>query len=717
MRRRFVRRSIPFLLALGLAAGPSLGRAQSPAPTPPPSSPAAAAPAAPELDVVGEHSDYNYQSGEMVVTGHARLVARDVTLTADELRYNRQTKLAAARGHVVLTRGDQRLVADEGTYNTETRAVTAKNLRVGQFPAFLNAASATGTVDELVFHDATVFFRTNASYAPSVRAKQLTYRDGRIVSGVGARIGLLAARFLTLPHVEADLDSEVFRSLTADVGFRRDLGVFVEGGFRLPVADGLKLGALGGLYSQRGLMLGPAASLQRRSDDGVSFVDSVLTSGYIRDSGRRLTDIVGDPVRKDRGYVKWDHRQQLGERLTINGQFQWWRDSEIIRDFDHKKFFADQQPDSYLEAAYAADHSILSVFGRFHPNRFHRAQERLPEIRFDLLPVAAPLGAYQRLAASFAYLQEDTLRPTLQQTSTRLDAYYGLERPLAPTPWLTFTPVADARVTYYDRTNGGRDNYTRTLGEVGFDANLRASGTFDYRNERWGINGLRHLIEPRLSYRYSPQAESGRRYIPPIDRRVFDTQLRPLSLADTRNVDDLERLDTLRIALRNTLQTRDATYGSRDLATFNVALDRRFSRSAGQRQTSDVHTDLSFTPAAWLRIELYERFTPQTAEQKELNYAITISDQDWWSARLSSHFQKGEYEEYWLDYRRRLNEVFEFVGNWQYDTVHSRFNEQSYGLRHRLGQTWAIDYEISFHQGPRRESSLGVSIGVELLKF
>lgn len=714
MRRRSARRSSWLLLSvvLGLAAGPRPGGAQTPAPAAP-----AAAPAAPELDVVGENSDYNYETGEMVVTGHARLVARDVTLTADELRYNRQTKLAGARGHVVLTRGDQRLVADEGTYNTETRALTARNLRVGQFPAFLNAETATGTVDEMVFHNATVFFRANAAYAPSVRAEQLTYRDGRIVSGVGARIGLLAARLLTLPHLEADLDSAIFRTLTANVGFRRDLGAFVEGGFRLPVADGLKLGVLGGLYSRRGLMLGPAASLQRQGEDGVSFVDSVLTSGYIHDSGRRLTDLVGDPVRKDRAYVKWDHRQRIGQRLTIDGRFQWWRDSEIIRDFDHKKFFADQQPDSYLEAAYTADNSVLSVFGRFHPNRFHRVQERLPEIRFELLPVTAPLGAYQRLSASFAYLQEDTLRPTLQQTSTRLDAYYGLERPLVPTAWFTFTPVAGARVTYYDRANGGRDNYTRTLGEVGFDARLRASGTFDYRNERWGINGLRHLIEPRLSYRYAPRADAGRRYVPPIDRRVFDTQLRPLSIADTRNLDDLERLDTLRLSLLNTLQTRDSAYGSRDLATFNVAVDRRFSRAAGQRQTSDVHIDLSLTPAAWFRFELYERFTPQTAEQKELNYAIVIADHDWWSARLSSHFQKGEYEEYWLDYRHRLNEVFEVIGRWQYDTEHSRFNEQSYGLRHRLGQTWAIDYEISFHQGPRRESSLGVSIGVELLKF
>jgi LPS-assembly protein len=377
-----------------------------------------------------------------------------------------------------------------------------------------------------------------------------------------------------------------------------------------------------------------------------------------------------------------------------------------------------QQPDSFLEGTYTGEDYVLSAFTRVHPNRYHRVQERLPEIRFDLLPSATPAaGLYERGSASFAVLDEDAFLNLPGQRSTRLDAYYGLERPIALAPWMTFTPVAGGRITHYADATNGKDAYTRVIGEVGFDARLRAAGVFDYKNPLWEIDGLRHLVEPRLSYRYAPDADSGRRYIPAIDRRVFSTYLQPLSIADQRNIDDLSALNTVRLSLNNTLQTRGPAGGSRDLATLDFAADYRFTRTAPQRPLTDIHTELSLMPAPWLRFSLYERFTPQTSEQQELNYALEISDQEWWAARLSSHFLRDDYQEYALDYRQRVNEVFDLVGRWRYDVRHSRFNEQTYGVSQRLGQTWAIKYEVSFSEGSRRESNFGFNVEVELLKF
>ena len=91
--------------------------------------------------------------------------------------------------------------------------------------------------------------------------------------------------------------------------------------------------------------------------------------------------------------------------------------------------------------------------------------------------------------ASAAVLQADAFGPTPALKTNRLDAYYGLERPINPTPWLNFTPVAGGRVTYYTDALGGKDTYTRTIGEVGFDAHLLASGTFDYKNPVWEVDG------------------------------------------------------------------------------------------------------------------------------------------------------------------------------------------------------------------------------------
>lgn len=666
-------------------------------------------------DLTGKDFRYDDATKNVTVTGDARLAYPGVVLTADEISFNSATRTAAARGHVILTSGARRLVADEGSYSTETGHITARNLRVGQFPVYVSGETVEGTFDELVFTNATVFFRENAGYTPSITATRLTYARDRIVRAEGLGLGLLGGHFISLPKFEHALDTEFISYVSAHVGYRGRLGAFAELGLHLPVAAGVDLGADVGLYSSRGVMAGPSGSYHRASERGA--VDGFFRSGYINDSGDRDTDVLGRPVPRDRDYFTWEHRQTYGEHFTLDGSFNYWSDSEVLRDFRHKEFDRVQQPDSFLEAAWLDGNHALSAFARFHPNRYHRVQERLPELRYELLPSALPLGAYQRFTASAAVLESDAFGTDSRDHTDRFDAYYGLSRPVAPTPWFAFTPVAGGRVTHYTDALGGKDDYTRTIGEVGFDARLLASGVFDYRNEIWEIDGLRHLVEPKLSYRYAPKADRGRAYIPPIDRRVFSTYLQPLSIGDSRNLDDLDALNTLRLAFNNTLQTRDAQYGSRNLAALNFAADYRFDPAAGQRNLSDLYTELALMPAPWVRFEIFHRYDLHSPRLQEFNTGLTLIDQEWWTLRLATHFLRDNYDEYFLEYRRRLNEAFDVTALWRYDARNNRFNEQSYGVWQRLGQTWAVKYEVSFFDGPRRESSFALNLEIELLKF
>ena len=665
--------------------------------------------------VDGRKFDYNDTTKETIVTGDARLTYGDILLTAGEIRYSAATNLATATGNFVLTYGKRRLVADQGTYNLATKGINVRNLRLGEFPVYLSGDTVEGTLDEMVFTNATVFFRENAGYTPSIHARRLTYARGKIVRAEGLSIGLLGGHFISFPHFVQPLDAAFVSNLSARIGYRGNLGAYTELGLHLPVAEGAKLGADVGLYSSRGVMAGPSGRYHAVGGD--SSVDGFFRSGYIYDNGDRKTDVLGRPVPPDRAYFEWQHQQQIGEHFTLTGEFNYWSDSEVLRDFSHKEFYAVQQPDSFLEAAYTGNNYSLSAFTRVNPNTYFRMQERLPEIRFDLMPAAVPLGFYERFNASAAVLEAPAFSTTPSLRTNRLDAYYGLERPIAPTPWLAFTPVAGGRVTYYTNATGGKDTYTRTLGEIGFDSHLLSSGTFDYKNPVWDVDGLRHIFEPKLSYRYAPEAGNGRAYIPPIDRRVFSTNLQPLSIADSRNPDDLSALNTLRLQFNNTLQTRDSTYGSRNLAALNFAADYRFDRAAGQKPLSDIFTEFALTPAPWLRWEVFNRFDPHTPSQQELNTALEIKDQDWWRLRFSSHFLKANYEEYYLEYRQRLNEVFDVTGLWRYDAHNHRFNEQSYGVWQRLGQTWAVRYEVSFFNGQRREGHVALNVEVELLKF
>ena len=693
---RVLRPFVALGLAFALAAG--VGRAQSGQP-----------------DLTGKVFGYDDATKEAIITGDARLTLGDLVLTADEIRYNSATQIVAARGHLIITTGARRLVADEGTYHTPDGQITARNLRVGQFPVYVSGETVAGTFDQLVFTNATVFFRENAGYTPSITATHLTYAKGRIVKAEGLGVGLLGGHFLHLPKFEQSLDTNFISYVSANVGYRGSLGVFGQLGLHLPVAEGVKVGGDVGLYSARGLMAGPSGTYHRADSDGS--IDGFLRSGFISDGGDRGTDILGAAVPRNRSFVTWEHRETYGEHFTLNGEFNYWSDSEVLRDFRHREFDRVQQPDSFVEAAYTGDNYSLSAFGRFHPNRYYRVQERLPELRFDVFPVASPLGSYSRLNASAAVLQSDAFGTEPRLRTTRFDAYYGIERPIAPTPWLTFNPVAGGRVTHYTEALGGKDQYTRTIGEVGFDARLLAGGVFDVKNAIWEIDGLRHLVEPKLSYRYAPEAAHGRAYIPPIDEHVFSTYLQPLSIADSRNLDDLTALNTARFSLNNTLQTRDAKYGSRNLASLNFAADYRFGPAAGQHHVSDICTEFAVMPAPWVRFEVFHRFDPHVTRQDELNTGLTLMDQEWWSLRLATHFLRSDYNEYYLEYRHRLNESYDVTALFRYDGKRNRFNEQSYGVWQRLGQTWAVKYEASFFDGPRRESAFSLNVEVELLKF
>lgn len=653
-----------------------------------------------------------------VYRGDVRVAAGDVLIRTEEVRYREATGEIELPVRFILTRGARRLVAERGRYDLRTRRLSAHDLRLGQFPVFVRGAQVEGTLDELTFTGATVFFRENAAYTPSLSAARLTYRQGRVVEAEDVRLGLLGGRFLRLPRVHHALDADFVSFFSGKVGYRRTLGAIAEVGLHVPVAPGLELGAETGLYSARGFMVGPAGSYARGSGDHT--LHGSFSSGYINDHGDKGRDLLGRPVPEDRGFVEWEHRQRHGERITLDGRLSYWADSEVLRDFRSRQFRQMQEPDSFLEAAYAGDNFLLGAFARVHPNKFHRVTERLPELRLDLLPSPLGGGLWHRLAASAALLEEDALGTFGGDRTGRLDAYYGLSRPLALAPWFSFTPVAGGRLTHYTDATGGRRRYTRSVGELGFDARMLASGTFDYRNEIWGIDGLRHLIEPVLSYRYAPHADRGRAYIPALERRAFATYLQPLSVADSRRIDDLQRLDTLRLQLNNALQTRDPAYGSRNLAEFNVAADYWFTRAdnrLGRKGLADLHAELALQPAPWLRLAVYERLDPRAGEQRELNTSLELVDQDWWSLKLTSHFLKDDYEEYSLDTQVRLNEVWGLAGRWRFDARRSRLNEQTYALWQRLGQTWSVRYEVAFFEGPRRESSFGFNVEVDLLKF
>ena len=680
---------------------------------------ALAQPRSDQITYFAAESEFDQQTGEWVGRGNARLrdEGEGLLLTADEMRYNLKTMVATAVGNVVLTRGEARLLADRLSYDGRTGSFEAHSVRLGQYPLFVEGFSASGTRTQITVLRARVSYGEPGPWQPTFNADRVTVGPGKNFSTENSQFGIGHAQPVPFPRFQQDFAQPFAVDVSLTGGFRSSLGAYVDADLHVPVRPGLAAGAAVGFFTERGVMVGPSGHY--RSIGEPDRVRGHFRSGYINDHGDKKTDLLREPVPEERAYVEWQHQQTLAPNLTLNAQLNWWKDSEVVRDFRPRNFFPVQQPDTFLESVYTGSNYFVSLFARFQPNSFHRVQERLPEVRFDLLPTALGGGFYHRLEASAAVLREDSPFGTPTLRSDRLDGYYAMMNTFSPRGWLSIAPIAGGRITHYANTRGATrtGNYTRLLGEFGFDAALRGSGTFAYKNERWKIDGLRHLITPRLSYRYIPDANRGRAHIPRIDRQVFSTYLQPLGLGEQRNIDDLHATNTLRLGIDNIVQTRDPVHGTRDLLVFNVAGDFRFKRSPGERDVSEIHTELALMPASWLQVDVYQSFAPQNFTLREFNSGITIRDGNVWSLRFSNNFLRDQLQDYLIDGRVRINEAFEALTRLHYDARRRRFNEQAYGITHNLSNTWLISYTVSLYSGRRRESRFGFNVQIDTVRF
>lgn len=670
------------------------------------------------------NSTTSYENDEVIIAGGAELVFGDARLTSDELRYNKNTGVAVAKGHVAFTRGTRRLLADTLVYRVADGTYSAENLRFGDYPVYGTAARASGTRTEIALDQAKLSYREPGPWQPTVNAGRIVYGPGDRVRAESAQAGIGHAQPLPFPKFQQRINEPLIPFVSLSAGFRSSLGAFAEADVRIPLNSTLRLGPDVGYYSKRGLMFGPSGHYDR--SDASGSMTGEFRSGFINDHGEKLTDVLGRPVGENRGYAEWEHHQQIGENVTITGQFNYWKDSAIIRDFRPGAFFNVQEPDTFIESVYTRQNYFVSAFARYQPNSFQVVQQRLPEIRFDLLPLAVGNGFYEEFNASAVHLREDPPLGGPRLQSDRIDAYYALSRPFNPRDWLNITPVAGGRATYYANTRGTTvngtpivsGNTTRLLGELGVDASLRSSGTFEYQNAFWKINGLRHLFTPRLSYRYIPRADRRQDRIPAIDRReVFSTYLPPLDLGATRNLDDLEPRNVLRVGFDNTLQTRDPVYGSRDLLILNVATDYDFKPKPGERNFSAVHGEMALMPARWMQLDLYGSYQTQTAVLRELNSGLTLKDGDAWSLRFANNFLRDDIEDYLVEGRLKINEIFEAQTKLHYDARKRRFNEQAYGIVQNIDNIWRLSYIVTLYSGRQRESDFGFSVRIDALRF
>lgn len=684
-------------------------------------------------------------NGDVDVTGGAIWRQGPLLVTADRLHYDHRYNLITARGHVTMTDREERLLADYFEFHRADSSFLARNIRIEpRYPIIIQGQWAEGRGRTITIHHAIVTYTDPGHWKPSIKAREIVYEPGHYLKTVRSLIGLSGMEILPLGSIRENLNQAISESiLSFDLGYRSYLGAIVGLGVHYPVLGNGRVGGDVAWFTKRGLMAGPAFSYSDTDEN----VTDTFVSGVVNDHGDRADDsvpqspgpdgvippapavldprgydVLDNPVPERREYASWTHQESWdNDNLTLDGEFNYWSDSDVTRDFFPRQFYDLQTPDNFLEALYSGQDDFAWAFTRYRPDNFVDVQQRLPEIGYAVSPTAIGDGFYERMDATMDVLRDQSPLGGPLLADDRLNAFYELSRPIDYAPLAAvFTPVAGGMLTDYSNTQGAAvgGGYLRPLGELGFDATAEASGTFNYQNSTWDIDGLRHLVEPELSYRFVPNADEGQDRIPAIDVPTFTTYLNPLELGDQRYLDQLEPENTLRIGLDNILQTRDPGYGSRNLIDLDVADDVNFVRTPGEPDFSDIHTELQFTPAHWIEYDLAQVFSPSTFNQREFESTLILRNGDLWTLQLASDYLQHEDNAYLLDYTQRINEQYEAFVLLEYDVHAHAFAESAVGINQNLVNTWSLRYLLNINAGPNRYGrSVGLEVEADVIRY
>ena len=266
-----------------------------------------------------------------------------------------------------------------------------------------------------------------------------------------------------------------------------------------------------------------------------------------------------------------------------------------------------------------------------------------------------------------------------------------------------------------------RDFRPFLIGQAGFDVEGLFTGSWSADAPNWGINGLRHSARPLFQYRVMPGADREVGVVPMTQRAVSVSVLEELDLADRLDAASTTDRQSMRFGIRNTLETRDAVNGSRELLRADLFTDWRQGPTDAETGRTDLLGSLSVSPASWLTFNSSVRMPNGGGAARESLQTIALNSGDFWRTSLSwvELRQATSARQLVWDGRVRLNSVYSLVSGLNYDAQLDQATLLWAGLIQRVGNSWEVEYGVNKRMDPlnRGISSLGFHLRVRLFKF
>src|SRR5208282_5162317 len=296
----------------------------------------------------------------------------------------------------------------------------------------------------------------------------------------------------------------------------------------------------------------------------------------------------------------------------------------------------------------------------------------------------------------------------------RADTFQQLLLPMTFFGWLNITPRAGGRLTYYSGETGpgGTNSETyRKIFNTGVDVSFKFSRLWTgATNSLLDVDGLRHIVEPAVTYAYVRASGTQPAQLPQFDSASPSLLLLPVEFPDYNNIDSIDSENVLRFGLRNTLQTkRDGQLDN--LLDWNVMLDWRLTRSQNQTnldepfsasQTfSDLYSGLTFKPRSWLTLESQTRYNINSGWLNLAYHQITFTPNERLSWSLGHIYTRAGFVDSGdnlITSRMflRVNDNWSFRTEHDFNAVDGRLQDQFYTVYRDLRSwTGALTFRVT----------------------
>ena len=649
--------------------------------------------------------------------GNAEFLNNDFCLNADRIYYFADNAKVLAQGKVRITNAFLRAKTTEGSYMHTLRAIEAPSFVMEVNGNGVTGKNLHGTTHHMLADDLTIDCNNSQSSIAGVRitAKRGELHSNEYFELYNAVFHIGKLPIFYTPYYRHDFKHSTLR-WKADCGLiRRDkeFGRYIRNDLLFDFGWRFKPGLMFDYYRKRDFLVGGILEYNE------SFGKGVFKTARAHDADIASYTASDPHIKNPRYMMEWRHHGHLDSHTDLAVQMEWMSDKNFIKDYrPDENDGARQHPDNFAEISHRTENTVTSLLARYRFNHFQQIQERLPELRFEYLPVKwrnTPL--YYQYGFGLSHLRENpsyTSRIVAKELR-RIDGFFGLAMPEKLCPWCTFTPVAQTRlIQYFDlnKTASKRD-YMRCLWQVGFDLKFKFYGDYKYVNEYWNIHNFRHLIQPIVQYRYMPKGHQGKAFIPAIDREALDghrISLQEIDLLHRRDVDDLNDIHLFRLGIENFLYTNYEKSNPSQWMHLNFYQDVRLTKSIDthnrkQKTLSDAFVDFEWLPSSFFSFNQYLRYDPNQKRLRESKSSISLRENDLWKLSMSHEFLQDDsayhINQNTINLSYRINSTNVISAAISVDAHKPDMIRQTYTWSTIVAKTWKLDFIFEWKKRPR----------------